>query len=163
MLFTGEVRWCLLVPLVLLAFVSCDPSKAQSQVSAPRRLRFKVHSSSRLLVSWREPKGDVDSYLFLYNSLPGGQQKEIIVSKSDTQVLITDYNPSKDYIINVIAVRGREQSRPLRGRFKAKTAARGEGDRRDGSEPQRLTDPVGPPDGANEISGGILQSVPKCS
>ncbi|XP_035987117.1 collagen alpha-1(XIV) chain isoform X1 [Fundulus heteroclitus] len=153
MLFTGEVRWCLLVPLVLLAFVSCDPSKAQSQVSAPRRLRFKVHSSSRLLVSWREPKGDVDSYLFLYNSLPGGQQKEIIVSKSDTQVLITDYNPSKDYIINVIAVRGREQSRPLRGRFKAKTAARGEGDRRDGSEPQRLTDPVGPPDGANEISG----------
>lgn len=48
----------------------------------------------------------------------GGQQREIIVSKSDPKVLITDYNPSKDYIISVIAIRGREQSRPLRGRFK---------------------------------------------
>ncbi|KAM4735746.1 collagen alpha-1(XIV) chain [Anableps anableps] len=153
MLLMGEVRWCLLAPLVLLAFVSCDPSNAQGQVSAPRRLRFKVHSSSRLLVSWREPKGDVDSYLFLYNSLPGGHQKEVIVSKSDTKVLIEDYNPSKDYIVSVIAVRGREQSRPLQGRFKAKTAARGKSDRRDESEPQRLTDSVGPPDDANEISG----------
>ncbi|MED6252563.1 hypothetical protein ATANTOWER_013612, partial [Ataeniobius toweri] len=124
-----------------------------SSVSAPRRLRFKEHSSNTLLVSWREPKGDFDSYLFLYNSLPGGQQKEIIVSKSDTKVLITDYNPSKDYIISVIAVRGREHSRPLQGRFKAKTAARGESVRRDESEPQRLADPVGPPDDANEISG----------
>lgn len=40
-------------------------------VPAPRRLRFKVLSSSKLLVSWKEPKGDFDSYLFLYNFLPG--------------------------------------------------------------------------------------------
>uniref|UniRef100_A0A3B5MBE3 Uncharacterized protein n=1 Tax=Xiphophorus couchianus TaxID=32473 RepID=A0A3B5MBE3_9TELE len=113
-----------------------------SSVPAPRRLRFKVHSSRKLLVSWREPRGEVDSYLFLYNSLPGGQQREIIVSKSDPKVLITDYNPSKDYMISVIAIRGREQSRPLRGRFKE-----------DESELQRLTDSDGPPDDANEISG----------
>lgn len=31
MLLTGEVRWCLLVTLVFLAFVSCDPSKAQGR------------------------------------------------------------------------------------------------------------------------------------
>lgn len=37
-------------------------------VPSPRRLRFKVLSSSKLLVSWKEPKGDFDSYLFLYNS-----------------------------------------------------------------------------------------------
>uniref|UniRef100_A0A096MF24 Collagen type XIV alpha 1 chain n=1 Tax=Poecilia formosa TaxID=48698 RepID=A0A096MF24_POEFO len=152
----GEVRWCCLAPLVLLVFVSCDPSKAQGQVPAPRRLRFKVHSSRRLLVSWRQPKGDVDSYLFLYNSLPGGQQKEVIVSKSDPKVLITDYNPSKDYIISVIAIRGREQSRPLRGRFKAKPAAGGDADKDDESEPQRLTDSDGPPDDANEISGDLF-------
>uniref|UniRef100_A0A8C6L836 Collagen, type XIV, alpha 1a n=1 Tax=Nothobranchius furzeri TaxID=105023 RepID=A0A8C6L836_NOTFU len=90
-----------------------------SSVAAPRRLRFKVQSPSKLLVAWREPKGDVDSYLFFYNSIPGGQQKEIIVSKSDTKVLITDYKPSKDYVFSVIAVRGGEQSRPLQSRFKA--------------------------------------------
>lgn len=40
-------------------------------VPAPRRLRFKVLSPSKLLVAWKEPKGDFDSYLFLYNSIPG--------------------------------------------------------------------------------------------
>lgn len=50
--------------------------------------------------------------------LSGGQQREIIVSKSDTKVLITDYNPSKDYTVSVIAVSGSEQSRPLQGRHK---------------------------------------------
>lgn len=40
-------------------------------VPAPRRLRFKVLSPDKLLVTWKEPKGDFDSYLFLYNSIPG--------------------------------------------------------------------------------------------
>uniref|UniRef100_A0A1A7ZHC7 Collagen, type XIV, alpha 1 n=1 Tax=Nothobranchius furzeri TaxID=105023 RepID=A0A1A7ZHC7_NOTFU len=153
MLSTGGVRWCWWALLVMLALVSCFPSKAQSQVAAPRRLRFKVQSPSKLLVAWREPKGDVDSYLFFYNSIPGGQQKEIIVSKSDTKVLITDYKPSKDYVFSVIAVRGGEQSRPLQSRFKAHTKERGHTDGQDKTEAQRLTDPVGPTEDANEISG----------
>lgn len=49
---------------------------------------------------------------------PGGQQREIIVSKSDTKVLITDFNPSKDYIVSVSTVSGTAQSRPLQGRYK---------------------------------------------
>lgn len=40
------------------------------------------------------------------------------MSKSDTKVLITDYNPSKEYTFSVIAVSGAEQSRPLLGRYK---------------------------------------------
>lgn len=35
MLLMGEVRWCFLAPLVLLVFVSCDPSKAQGQGKNP--------------------------------------------------------------------------------------------------------------------------------
>ncbi|XP_070822031.1 collagen alpha-1(XIV) chain isoform X2 [Chaetodon trifascialis] len=150
MLSTGQIRWCLWAPLVFLVLVSHVPCKAQGQVPAPRRLRFKVLSSSKLLVSWKEPKGDFDSYLFLYNSIPGGQQREIIVSKSDTKVLITDYNPLKDYTVSIIAVSGIEQSRPLQGRHKAE---RGESDGGDKTEPQRLTDSVVPPEDANEISG----------
>ncbi|XP_045900552.1 collagen alpha-1(XIV) chain [Micropterus dolomieu] len=150
MLSDGQIRWCMWAPLVLLALVSHFPSKAQGQVPAPRRLRFKVLSSSKLLISWKEPKGDFDSYLFLYNSIPGGQQREIIVSKSDTKVLITDFNPSKDYTVTVIAVSGSEQSRPLQGRHKAE---RGESGGRDKTEPQRQTDSVVPPEDANEISG----------
>lgn len=50
--------------------------------------------------------------------VPGGQQREIIVSKSDTKVLITDFSRSKDYIVSVTAVSGTAQSRPLQGRYK---------------------------------------------
>lgn len=50
--------------------------------------------------------------------LIGGHQREIIISKSDSRVLITDYDPFKDYIVNVISVSGSTQSRPLLGRFK---------------------------------------------
>uniref|UniRef100_A0A3B4FAJ3 Collagen type XIV alpha 1 chain n=1 Tax=Pundamilia nyererei TaxID=303518 RepID=A0A3B4FAJ3_9CICH len=95
-----------------------DLPMTSSRIPAPRKLRFKVLSSSKLLVSWKEPKGDFDSYLFFYKSTPGGQQREIIVSKSDTSVLITDYSPSKVYTFSVIAVSGNKQSRPLQGRFK---------------------------------------------
>ncbi|TKS81850.1 Collagen alpha-1(XIV) chain [Collichthys lucidus] len=150
MLSMGQISWCLWAPLVLLAIVSHVPTNAQDQVPSPRRLRFKVMSPSKLLVSWKEPKGDFDSYLFLYNSIPGGQQREIIASKSDTKVLITDYSPSKEYIVSVIAVRGNEQSRPLHGRHKAEI---GESDEGHQTEPQRLPDSVVPPEDANEISG----------
>lgn len=43
-------------------------------VQAPRRLRFKVLSAGKLLVSWKEPKGDYDGYKFIYNSEPGKKQ-----------------------------------------------------------------------------------------
>uniref|UniRef100_A0A7N6BET7 Collagen, type XIV, alpha 1b n=1 Tax=Anabas testudineus TaxID=64144 RepID=A0A7N6BET7_ANATE len=150
MLSTGKIRRCLWVPLVLLALVSSFPSKAQGQVPPPRRLRFKLLSPTNLLVTWKEPKGEVDSYLFLYSSIPGGQQKEIIVSKSDPKVLIKDFSPLNDYTVSVIAVSGSEESRPLKGRYKVE---RGESDGGDRTEPQTLTDSAVPPEDANEISG----------
>ncbi|XP_030013398.1 collagen alpha-1(XIV) chain [Sphaeramia orbicularis] len=149
MLSTGWIRWCLWAPLVLLASVSHLSTNAQEQVPAPRRLRFKVLSSDKLLISWREPKGDFDSYLFLYSSIPG-VQREIIVPKSDSKVLITDFSPAKDYAVSIIAVSGNQQSRPLQGRYKAE---RGEASGGDKTEPHRLTDSVVPPEDANEISG----------
>ncbi|XP_077382117.1 collagen alpha-1(XIV) chain isoform X2 [Festucalex cinctus] len=141
-------RWA---PLVLLAVICHFPSKAQDQVPAPRRLRFKVLKPNNLLVSWKEPKGDFDSYLFLYNSIPGGHQKEIVTSKSVSKVLITDYEPSKDYVVSVISVSGSTQSRALLGRFKA--VEKGESDGGGKTEPQRLTDSFLLPEDVNEISG----------
>lgn len=48
----------------------------------------------------------------------GGQQREIIISKSDNKVLITDFDPTRDYSVSVTAVSGSQQSRPLQGRHK---------------------------------------------
>ncbi|XP_061633704.1 collagen alpha-1(XIV) chain isoform X1 [Phyllopteryx taeniolatus] len=147
-MFSQSYMWA---PLVLLAVLSHIPCKAQDQVPAPRRLRFKVLNPNNLLVSWKEPKGDFDSYLFLYKSVPGGHQREIITSKSDSKVLITDYDPSKDYVVRVIAVSGSTQSRALLGRFKA--VERGEADVGGKTKPQRLTDSFVLLEDVNEISG----------
>lgn len=43
-------------------------------VPVPRRLRFKVLSAGKLLVSWKEPKGEYDGYKFIYNTEPGKKQ-----------------------------------------------------------------------------------------
>ncbi|XP_037128809.1 collagen alpha-1(XIV) chain [Syngnathus acus] len=144
-MFSQGYLWA---PLVLLVVISHFPNKAQDQVPAPRRLRFKVLSPNNLLISWKEPKGDFDSYLFLYNSIPGGHQREIIISNSDTKVLITDYDPSKDYVVSVISVSGSTQSRALLGRFKAVDGGGG-----GKTEPQHLTDSLILPEDVNEISG----------
>lgn len=147
MLSTGKTAWCV---WALLALLPLPLTQAQTQVAPPRRLRFKELSSSKLLVSWKEPKGDFDSYLFLYNSMPGGQQREIIISKSDSKVLITDFDPARDYSVSVTAVSGSQQSRPLQGRHKARA---GEGAGGDKVEPERPTGVLVPPEEANEITG----------
>ncbi|XP_034031083.1 collagen alpha-1(XIV) chain-like [Thalassophryne amazonica] len=150
MLLTDHIRWFLWAALVLLTLFSHFPSKAQGEVPSPRRLRFKVLSSNKLLVSWKEPKGDLDSYLFIFRTSPGGHHKEITVPKSDSRVLITDYSPTTDYTVSVMAISGNQRSKPLQGKHKAKG---GESDGGDLIQTHRLTDSVGPTEDANEISG----------
>ncbi|XP_055083772.1 collagen alpha-1(XIV) chain isoform X1 [Periophthalmus magnuspinnatus] len=147
MLSVGRIRWCFWAPLLLQALVPLSPLNAQEQAPAPRRLKFKVLSPNKLLVTWKEPKGDFDSYLFTY-STSDGHQREIAVPKAEHRVIITDYSSSNHYTVSVTAVSGSFHSRPLQATYKGERD-----DGRDQSEPQRLTEGVVPPDEANEISG----------
>ncbi|CAL8355922.1 unnamed protein product [Arctogadus glacialis] len=128
----------------------------QNLVPSPRRLRFKVINSDKLHILWKEPKGAFDKYKFLYNYLPGGHPREIDVPKSESKVIITDYNPAKDYIVHVIAVKGSQQSKPLQGTHKAEQTHSDKGGE---TQPQRLRETAAPPDEANEISGGRSSMV----
>ncbi|XP_076016833.1 collagen alpha-1(XIV) chain, partial [Genypterus blacodes] len=149
MLSTRQIRWCWWGSLVLMALVSHSPSKAQDQVAAPRRLRFKVIGSNKLHISWKEPKGEFDSYRFTYSSLPDGFHRQITVPKTDTKVLITDYSPARDYRVSVVAVRGNQHSRSLQGRHKADA---GESGAAEETQPWKLQELPVPPEDANEIS-----------
>lgn len=86
-------------------------------------LMFCVHSATYRNKRWKNTGWKYTVWPFpicrsSFFSLSGGQQKEIIVSKSDPKVVIKDYSPRKDYTVSVIAVSGSEQSRPLNGRYK---------------------------------------------
>uniref|UniRef100_A0A6Q2Y7T8 Collagen, type XIV, alpha 1b n=1 Tax=Esox lucius TaxID=8010 RepID=A0A6Q2Y7T8_ESOLU len=84
-------------------------------VATPRKLRFKVLSTSQLHVSWKEPKGDFESYRFIY-STQSGMGTEMEVTKMEPKVTI-DFDPSQDYTVKVTAVKGDQESKPLLGTF----------------------------------------------
>ncbi len=61
--------------------------------------------------------------VFLCHSETGGKQKEVQVPKEEAKLLIRDFDPSKEYNFKIVAVRGRQQSKPLQ--------AKHEGERRE--------------------------------
>ncbi|KAF1382088.1 hypothetical protein PFLUV_G00160810 [Perca fluviatilis] len=134
---TYDLRRCLVPPLsaasrmqfsvrlsvCVLGFVlvSLFPQPARGQVSTPRRFRAKVLSPTKLHVSWKEPKGQFESYKVIYTTRPGGEQKEIQVSKQEAKLVIQDFDPSKEYNFKIIAVSGGQQSKPLQAKHEAQS------------------------------------------
>uniref|UniRef100_A0A8C7DFL3 Collagen type XIV alpha 1 chain n=1 Tax=Oncorhynchus kisutch TaxID=8019 RepID=A0A8C7DFL3_ONCKI len=87
-----------------------------SIVATPRRLRFKVLSATQLHVSWKEPKGEFESYRFIYSTKSG--KTELEMTKKEAKVII-DFDPRKLYTVKVTAVKGAQESKPLQGTFKS--------------------------------------------
>uniref|UniRef100_A0A8C8LYF2 Collagen, type XIV, alpha 1b n=1 Tax=Oncorhynchus tshawytscha TaxID=74940 RepID=A0A8C8LYF2_ONCTS len=85
-------------------------------VATPRRLRFKVLSATQLHVSWKEPKGEFESYRFIYSTQSG--KTELEITKKEAKVII-DIDPRKLYTVKVTAVKGAQESKPLQGTFKS--------------------------------------------
>lgn len=50
---------------------------------------------------------------------------EVQVSKQEAKLLIQDFDPSKEYDFQIIAVRGSEQSKPLHAKHEGKSLAEG--------------------------------------
>ncbi|ROI36372.1 Collagen alpha-1(XIV) chain [Anabarilius grahami] len=137
--------WCPLISLALIQFFA----PVSAQVPVPRRLRFKVLSAGKLLVSWKEPKGEYDGYKFIYNTEPGGETSELQIARGENKAIIKDFNPRKEYSVKVIAVSGNLHSRALQGKYTAEDQS-SDGDT---TQPQRLKE-AGPVEEGNEISGG---------
>ncbi|CDQ70138.1 unnamed protein product [Oncorhynchus mykiss] len=116
---TGLKTW-VWNPLLCLALISLSPAPApaQGQVATPRRLRFKVLSATQLHVSWKEPKGDFESYRFIYSTLSDAEVTELEVTKKEAKVII-DFDPRQLYTVKVTAVKGAQESKPLLGTFEA--------------------------------------------
>uniref|UniRef100_A0A3B3QVM7 Collagen type XIV alpha 1 chain n=1 Tax=Paramormyrops kingsleyae TaxID=1676925 RepID=A0A3B3QVM7_9TELE len=86
-------------------------------VSPPRKLRYTLLSFDKLLVSWKEPRGDFDGYMFVYNAHPDGKVTESQLPKAENKVVIDNFNGGLEYRIKVFAMRGNQRSKPLQGTF----------------------------------------------
>lgn len=58
--------------------------------------------------------------LVLVYPSPGGQQKQVQVSKQEAKLLIEDFDPSKEYNFKIIAVSGGRESKPLQAKHEGK-------------------------------------------
>ncbi|XP_053302365.1 collagen alpha-1(XIV) chain [Pleuronectes platessa] len=105
--------------LLGLVLISLVPQPARGQVSSPRRFRAKVLSPTKLQVLWKEPKGQFESYKVVYTTRPGGQKEEVQVSKQEAKLLIEDFDPSKEYDFQIVAVSGGRESKPLQAKHEA--------------------------------------------
>ncbi|XP_047460878.1 collagen alpha-1(XIV) chain [Mugil cephalus] len=130
--------------LLSFALISVFPETARGQVATPRRFRANVLSPKKLEVSWKEPKGEFESYKVIYTTRPGGEQKVVPVSKQDAKLIIEDFDSSKEYRFKIFALGGGKESKPLQAKHEAQQS---------GSE---MTQPQTRPSGAksenNEIS-----------
>ncbi|CAG5888133.1 unnamed protein product [Menidia menidia] len=104
------------VMLIILFFLS--------PVSPPRRFRVKVLSPKKLDVSWKEPKGEFESYKVIYATKPGGEQKVVQLSKQKTKLIIEDFDASKEYSFKITALKGAQESKPLKGKHEGKRPTR---------------------------------------
>ncbi|ROI15268.1 Collagen alpha-1(XIV) chain [Anabarilius grahami] len=100
----------------LLILILTSVLIAHAQVPMPRRLRFRELSSDTLSVSWKEPKGAFDGYRLAY-STDSGDERELIVSKSEPKAVIAGFDRRKEYSVKITAVRGTERSKALLGRY----------------------------------------------
>ncbi|XP_060948245.1 LOW QUALITY PROTEIN: collagen alpha-1(XIV) chain-like [Limanda limanda] len=112
-----SIRWTLV--LLGLVLISLFPQPARGQVSSPRRFRAKVLSPTKLQVLWKEPRGEFESYRVVYTTRPGGQKEEVQVSKQEAKLTIEDFDPSKEYDFQIVAVSGGRESKPLQAKHEA--------------------------------------------
>uniref|UniRef100_H3CK63 Collagen, type XIV, alpha 1b n=1 Tax=Tetraodon nigroviridis TaxID=99883 RepID=H3CK63_TETNG len=136
---SGWMKMWFWVALVrCLPLIWALPQTARGQVSSPRRFRAKVLGPSQLQVWWKEPRGEFDGYSVIYATVPGGgEPREVQVSKREAKLLIQDFDPSKDYLFQILAVRGGQQSKPLQASHQAVDLSSGQEPPRSGSKHQR--------------------------
>ncbi|KAL4609376.1 tenascin-like isoform X1 [Arapaima gigas] len=84
---------------------------AATDLDAPRDLGLSDSSATSVTLSWRRPRAKIDHYRLNY-VLTNGQQEEVLVPADATSYTLNSLNPGMQYIITLVAERGRQRSSP---------------------------------------------------
>ncbi|MEQ2292844.1 hypothetical protein AMECASPLE_026944 [Ameca splendens] len=70
---------------------------------------------------WDLDSGYLTFFLLFCFSRPetGGQQKRVELAKQETNLVIKDFDPSKEYNFKIFAVNKGKESKPLQGKYEA--------------------------------------------
>ncbi|XP_070812025.1 tenascin [Pituophis catenifer annectens] len=88
---------------------------AMTAVGSPKEISFSEITESSAVVSWKPPLTRVDSFRISYGPEPGDDLKSLTVDGNRSRIKLVDLIPGIKYIVNVIAIKGFEESDAVSG------------------------------------------------
>ncbi|OXB54088.1 hypothetical protein ASZ78_012763 [Callipepla squamata] len=93
-------------------------SVATTVVGSPKGISFSDITENSATVSWTPPHSRVESYRVSYVPVTGGTPNVVTVDGSKTRTKLVKLVPGVDYNVNIISVKGFEESEPISGILK---------------------------------------------
>nr|XP_014972460.2 tenascin isoform X4 [Macaca mulatta] len=90
---------------------------ATTAMGSPKEVIFSDITENSATVSWRAPTAQVESFRITYVPITGGTPSMVTVDGTKTQTRLVKLIPGVEYLVNIIAMKGFEESEPVSGSF----------------------------------------------
>ncbi|XP_027963545.1 tenascin [Eumetopias jubatus] len=90
---------------------------ATTAMGPPKEISFSDITEDSATVSWMAPSAQVESFRITYVPIAGGTPSVVTVDGTKTQSRLVRLLPGAEYLVNVIAMKGFEESEPVSGSF----------------------------------------------
>ncbi|XP_069093349.1 tenascin-X isoform X13 [Pleurodeles waltl] len=84
-------------------------------LESPRNLEFRNIKETSFMVIWTRPTMPIDTFKVSYQLADGGEPQSLSVDGKATKVPLKGLTPGARYEVNVMSIRGFEESEPLTG------------------------------------------------
>uniref|UniRef100_A0A7N5P8C2 Tenascin n=1 Tax=Ailuropoda melanoleuca TaxID=9646 RepID=A0A7N5P8C2_AILME len=91
--------------------------KSSTAMGSPKEISFSDITEDSATVRWMAPSAQVESFRITYVPIAGGTPSVVTVDGTKTQTRLVRLLPGAEYLVNVIAMKGFEESEPVSGSF----------------------------------------------